>query len=216
MATTTTTGFLDTDAVRGIDVSHFQGQINWAQVAAAGIQFCYVKATDGIAFSDVRFQANFGGSKAAGLRTGAYHFLRAGSDAEKQAESFLHLVPTLDQGDLPPALDIEIADGTSGNAILDAAQVWLEAVENVLQRRPLIYTIASFWNSTLAGSTRFEDYFLWIADYGARTAPRLPTGRTTYEIWQFSQTGSVPGIAGNVDLDRFGGSLEDLNALASG
>ena len=76
--TTTATGFLDTDAVRGIDVSHFQGQIDWAQVVGAGIQFCYVKASDGIAFSDVRFQANYSGSKTAGLRTGAYHFFRAG------------------------------------------------------------------------------------------------------------------------------------------
>lgn len=216
MATTTSTDFLNTDLVRGIDVSHFQGQVDWKQVASAGVQFCYVKATDGIAFSDVRFQANYAGAKAAGLRTGAYHFLRPGSDAEKQAESFLHLVPRLDQGDLPPALDIEISDGVSADAILDAAQVWLEAVENVLLRRPLIYTVASFWNSTLGGSTRFNDYFLWIADYGLRPAPRLPKGRTTYEIWQFSQTGSVPGIAGSVDLDRFSGSPDDLNALASG
>ena len=89
--TTTATGFLDTDAVRGIDVSHFQGQIDWAQVVGAGIQFCYVKTSDGIAFSDVRFQANYSGSKTAGLRTGAYHFFRAGSDAEKQAESFSSL-----------------------------------------------------------------------------------------------------------------------------
>src|SRR5450755_3469613 len=200
---TATVGFENTDAVRGIDVSHFQGMIDWAQVGAAGIEFCYVKATDGVAFSDVRFQANYTGSKGAGIRTGAYHFLRAGSDAETQAESFLHLIPKLDQGDLPPALDIEEADGVRANVIIGAAQAWLEAVENVLLRRPIIYTVASFWNSTLAGSTHFGDYFLWIADYGARPTPRLPAARSDYQIWQFSQTGVVPGIAGNVDLDRF-------------
>ena len=213
---TTATEFLPTDAVRGIDVSHFQGQIDWTQVAASGIQFCYVKATDGIAFSDVRFQSNLAGSKAAGLLTGAYHFLRAGSDPEKQAESFLHLVPKLETGDLPPVLDIERDDGASASVILDAILAWVQAVENVLLRRPIIYTYASFWNSTLAGSRRFDDYFLWIADYGNRSSPRLPSGRTGYQIWQFSQTGSVPGIAGNVDLDRFSASLGDLQALADG
>lgn len=94
--------------------------------------------------------------------------------------------------------------------------MWVEAVENVLLRRPIIYTYASFWNSTLAGSRRFDDYFLWIADYGNRPSPRLPAGRTGYEMWQFSQTGLVPGIIGNVDLDRFSGSLDDLTALADG
>lgn len=213
---TTASAFLPTDAVRGIDVSHFQGTIDWTQVAASGIRFSYVKATDGIAFSDVRFQSNLAGSKAAGLLTGAYHFLRAASDAEKQAESFLHLVPSLDTSDLPPVLDIEHADGVGASIILDAIQTWVEAVENVLLRRPIIYTYASFWNSTLAGSRRFDDYFLWIADYGNRASPRLPVGRTGYEMWQFSQTGSVPGVVGNVDLDRFNGSLDDLTALAEG
>ena len=108
------------------------------------------------------------------------------------------------------------ARGTAALTSPRSIQTWVEAVENVLLRRPIIYTYASFWNSTLAGSRRFDDYFLWIADYGNRPSPRLPAGRTGCEMWQFSQTGSVPGIVGNVDLDRFSGSLDDLTALADG
>lgn len=212
----TTADFSPTDAVRGIDVSHFQGQIDWPKVAGGGISFCYVKATDGVAFSDVRFVANYGGSKGAGLLTGAYHFLRPELNAEQQAESFLHLLPQLSIGELPPVLDVELAGGANASTIIDAVQTWVEAVENVLLRRPIIYTLASFWNSALGATRQFDDYFFWIADYGARLTPRLPIGRADYEFWQFSETGSVPGIAGKVDLNRFIGSAEDLRALADG
>jgi lysozyme len=94
------TGFVDTDVVKGIDVSNRQNDVDWARVAAAGVQFGYVKATEGEGLTDVRFRENFDGAKAAGLVRGAYRFFRPDKDAEAQVESFLHVVPALSPGDL--------------------------------------------------------------------------------------------------------------------
>ncbi len=211
---TQATGFSNSDAIRGIDVSHYQGNIDWAQVAGAGIKFCYVKATEGSGLQDIRFHDYSNGSKAAGLVTGAYHFFRPEVDAEAQAESFLHVVSALNPGDLPPTLDVEVDAGQSARAIVSGMQTWLEAVENVLGQRPLIYTNPAFWNSKVGGSAAFTDYVLWIAQYTLKPAPQVPTGFGDYLIWQFTEQGRVPGIAGNVDLDRFNGTPDELNALA--
>ena len=206
--------FSDNDAVRGMDVSHRQGDIDWGQVAASGIQFCYVKATEGVGFKDIRFREYFDSSKTAGLLTGAYHFFRPDKDAEAQAESFIHVVSGLKPGDLPPVLDVEVSAGKDVKTILDGIQQWLEAVENVLGHRPIVYTYPSFWNQTLSGSSRFADHMLWVANYTANTSPKLPIGFSDYVIWQFSEHGKITGISGDVDLDRFHGTLDDLKALA--
>ena len=208
------TKFADGDAVKGIDVSHRQNDVDWARVAAAGVRFCYIKATEGEGFKDVRFQENFDGAKAAGLVRGAYHFFRPGKDAEAQAESFLHVVSSLSPGDLPPVLDVEVGTAKDATSILDGIQSWVEAVENVLGRQPILYTYPSFWTQTLRGSARFSGYLLWVAHYTFKPAPTLPRGFDDYVFWQFSEQGQVDGITGNVDLDRFHGSLDDLNALA--
>jgi lysozyme len=208
------TRFADADVVKGIDVSHRQNDVDWARVAAAGVQFCYIKATEGEGLTDVRFRENFDGAKAAGLVRGAYHFFRPDKDAEAQAQSFLHVVPTLSPGDLPPMLDVEVGAAKDATSILDGVQTWVEAVENVLGRQPILYTYPSFWTQALRGSARFSGYLLWVAHYTSKLAPTLPRGFGDYVLWQFSEQGQVDGIAGNVDLDRFNGSLDDLNALA--
>ena len=208
------TSFLPTDAVKGIDVSYHQEKVDWERVAAASVQFCYVRATLGKTLKDVRFREHFDGAKAAGLLTGAYHYFRPDRDAHAQAESFIHVVSSLSPGDLPPALDIEVSGARDAKTILDAIQAWVEAVENVLGRQPILYTYPSFWNQTLRGSSRLSGYMLWIANYTSRASPTLPSGFDDYVVWQFSEQGKVDGITGNVDLDRFNGSLNDLNALA--
>jgi lysozyme len=208
------TSFSDTDSVRGIDVSHHNGDINWPGIASAGIKFCYVKATEGSGVKDIRFHEYYDASKAARLLSGAYHFFRPGVDAEAQAETFLHVVPELTAGDLPPALDVEIDDGQTAHGILDGVQQWLEAVENVLGHRPIIYTSRGFWNAITAASARFSDYMLWVAHYTTASSPRLPAGFSDYVIWQFTEQGRISGVDGNFDLDRFNGSEDDLNALA--
>jgi len=208
------TRFADTDVVKGIDVSHRQNDVDWARVAAAGVQFCYIKATEGEGLKDVRFRENWEGAKAAGLVRGAYHFFRSGKDADAQVESFLHVVSSLSLGDLPPVLDVEAGAANDPNLILDGIQTWVEAVENVLGRQPILYTYPSFWTQILRGSARFSGYLLWVAHYTFKPAPTLPRGFDDYVFWQFSEQGQVDGITDNVDLDRFHGSLEDLNAMA--
>ena len=207
--------FSSTDLVKGIDVSHHQGRIDWTQVATAGFAFCYAKATQGTRFKDIRYREHLEGSTGAGLLTGAYHFFSPDVDAEAQADSFLHVVSQAGHGELPPMLDVEVDAGASAQAISAGMQSWLDAVENVLGQRPIIYTSASFWNTKLRRSTQFSDYLLWVAHYTVKPAPAIPNGFGDYVLWQFTSQGRVPGIATDVDLDRFNGSLEYLTALAS-
>lgn len=201
----------------GIDVSHWQGTIDWA---ATGASFSYVKATDGQAGVDAYFLKNISGAKAAGIPVGAYHFFQPTEDAVTQAQNFLTRLfaangsTTLEAGDLPAALDLEYTDGPAlaPEAYIAAVQTWLDAVEAATGRRPVIYTSASFWNGATASSTAFGRYPLWVAEYGVAT-PKLPAGWTTYAIWQ-SGTGMVPGVNVVCDEDSFNGRLEELQALA--
>ena len=118
-------------------------------------------------------------------------------------------------GDLPPVIDVESVDGKAASVVLKGVGVWLEAVEQALGRKPLIYTGSSFWSRTIGGSDRFSSYDLWVAQYTARPAPTVPKGFGSYRFWQFTQTGKIDGINGNVDLNRFNGSLDELQALAA-
>jgi lysozyme len=197
-------------SIQGIDVSHFQNTVDWHQVAQAGKQFAFIKATQGLTYVDPQLQTNWPGMKAAGLVRGAYHFYEPGDDPRQQAEFFLETVK-LGPGDLPPALDVETANGQSASDIVKGLQVWLSTIQQELGVTPLLYTGRTFWNSL--GTEAFSGYPLWIAEYGV-TIPVLPSGWTTWSFWQFSETGTVSGIQGSVDLDVFQGSLEDLRRLA--
>lgn len=210
------TSFNATDAVRGIDVSHHNGAINWQKVHAAGIAFAYTKATEGVGLNDTHFTTNYAVIKSNGMLRGAYHFFRPRSDAQAQADSFLHVVNRLEPGDdLPPTLDVEADDGQSAKVIISGVQKWLDVVEAKLGRTPIIYTSASFWNAKLNGTTQFVTHLLWVAHYTFKPKPIIPTGFAKYTIWQFSEKGTVNGINSlSVDLDRFNGTLDDLKKLA--
>jgi lysozyme len=199
--------------VPGIDVSHYQGEISWAEVARSGIVFTYIKATQGVTGVDSQFQINWNGAQEAGLLRGAYHFYQPDDDPVQQADHFLSTVP-LGQGDLPPALDVEISTGQSAAKIIQGIQTWLTRVQQATGRIPVLYTDPSFW-ATLSTS-QFGAYPLWIAEYGSLSAPKLPTGWTAWTFWQHSETGTVPGISGTVDLDCYQGTLDQLRRFASG
>lgn len=194
--------------LQGIDVSHYQGTIDWQQVAEAGIRFVFVKATQGITVVDPQFQTNWQGAKAAGLLRGAYHFFEPDDDPAQQAQNLLTALGD-DPGELPPALDVE----TPGDAatVLGGAQAWIALVEAALGRTVILYTSPGFWKKL--GVPGLPGQPLWIAEYGV-SAPKLPAGWTDWTFWQSSQSGTVAGIQGAVDLDEFQGTLEDLQRLA--
>jgi hypothetical protein len=147
--------------------------------------------------------------QAAGVVRGAYQFFEPGEDPTAQANLLLQAMGPLQPGDLPPVLDMEVTGGQSAAAIVANVQTWMNVVEKATGVIPVIYTAPGFWNRSV-GSTTFGANPLWVANWGV-AAPTLPVGWSNWAIWQYSDTGFVPGILGQVDLDEFNGSLAELS-----
>ncbi len=198
----------------GIDVSHYQGEIDWKKVKASGVIVAYAKAAQGTGSSDNRFAENWAGMKAAGVLRGAYDFYNVGSDPTEQAQFFLGKF-TLEPGDLPPMVDIETSGKsaeTRGNLIADL-HTYIGVIKKHCGVDPFIYTGPGYWNAHFDDS--FSDCPLWVAEYGV-SQPKPVTGWKYWTIWQYSQSGSVPGISGAADLDYFNGSLDQLKKFRVG
>jgi lysozyme len=195
---------------QGIDVSHYQGTVDWQQVQAAGLGFAFAKATEGTTWTDPEFAANWAGMQAAGLLRGAYHFYEPNDDAAQQATFFLQNVQ-LESGDLPPMLDVETA-AAAGTDLWQGVQTWLEQVAAATGTTPFLYMSPDFADENAAPSS-LAAYPLWVADYDTN-GPSLPQGWTTWLLWQFSEDGTVAGVDGAVDLDQVNGALTALQALA--
>ncbi len=184
----------------GIDVSHHNGRIAWPKVAASGISFAYIKATEGRGLVDPRFQENWRGASAAGVQPGAYHFYLLCEPADAQAANFIRQVEVR-TGTLPPAVDLEHAHNCpppgTREETLDGLRTFLAALSAEYGATPVIYTTPAFHAEWLEGEG-FDAYPLWVRAIGD-TPPALP-----YAIWQYDMRGRVPGIAGNVDRNRAG------------
>jgi lysozyme len=187
-------------SIRGIDVSTYQGNVNWQSVANDGILFAFVKATEGVTLVDDTFARNWAAMKTVGIQRGAYHFFRPASSIQGQIDSFLRTVK-LQPGDLPPVLDVETTGGLGATAICDRMAIWLDAVEKETGMQPIIYTYPGFWESL--GTTRFSDYPLWIAHYTTAESPWVSGGWHSWTFWQYTDRGRVAGISGNVDINIF-------------
>jgi lysozyme len=195
----------------GIDVSHFQGAVNWAEVAGAGCAFAFAKATEATSIVDSEFAANWSGMKAAGLVRGAYHFFRPEQNAVAQANHFLQTVQ-LEAGDLPPVIDIELNDEVTGGALIAGVGNWIDTVAQATGMTPLIYTNTPFWDEYM--NDGFGKFPLWLAHYtNASTPAPLPHGWANWTFWQYSQSLHISGVNGNVDHNRFDGAQADLQAL---
>jgi lysozyme len=194
----------------GVDVSHYQGEVDWPSVAASGVSFAFIKATDGIDDIDPRFAQNWAGAKAAGIVRGAYHFFRPRLDAQQQAAHFLRVV-AMDDLALPPALDVEVTDGLAPPALQAGIKTWLEVVQPALGCTPIVYTDPSFWRRNVAAD--FSAYPLWLACYAAE--PEVPTSWQAWTFWQHTDAGNVNGISGRVDLNYCAVSSEHLQKLAA-
>ena len=197
--------------LRGIDISHWQGTINWSQAKASGLTFAFCKATEGTTYVDPTFATNWAAMKQVGLVRGAYHFGRPGSDPVVQGKLFVDTVKPA-KGDLQLVLDLEATDG------LNAAQVWLwtqkfaAQIQKRTARPGIIYCSPSFWMTNVGNPTNNLNCALWIANWNV-TSPTVPRAWSGWTFWQYSSTGSTPGISGNVDQDYFNGSLTQLQKL---
>jgi lysozyme len=194
--------------VQGIDVSAWQGDIDWRKARAAGIAFAYIKATEGGDHVDPNFLDNWYAAKEAGVARGAYHFVYWCRSAEEQALWFLLNVPD-DADALPPVLDVEWNSQSKTcpkridrEQALQKIQVLLAAMQSHTGKRPIIYTDPVFFREVLAGAS--IDYPLWLRSVAAE--PEEVYGERPYVLWQFTTTGRVPGIDGNVDRNVFNGA----------
>ena len=197
--------------VRGIDVSHFQGAIDWIQVKTAGLSFVYIKATDGADGVDDDFAANWRGAASAGLARGAYHFYNFCQTGSAQAARFVKTVP-VEAGALPPTIDLE-ESGDCGRMPAKAAfrkdlAVFVAKVQAVYGHPPILYVNYGIYDQYFKGEN--DSYKLWIAD-PRHAAPALPEAWT---MWQYGWHGRVAGVPGEVDLDVFNGTPQMLAELA--
>ncbi len=198
------------EVTHGLDVSHYQGTINWKKVKRHNLGFVLVKATGGDTYVDPHFYHNWNGVREAGMIRGPYHFFYAADNPRKQAAHFLATVGELKPYDLPPVLDVEISDHVPKKQLLESVLVWLQHVEKALKRRPLIYSDDTFSREYLSDA-RMAKYPLWIANY-EKTVAAVPSpwDDIGWAFWQYSEEGSIDGIQGTVDLDLHQGDLEEL------
>lgn len=204
----------------GIDVSHWQGSINWSSVKAAGIQFAYIKATEGTTYKDPTFSANYLNAYNARVIRGAYHYAQPGSSSGAiQANYFASNggAWSADNLTLPGMLDLE---GGCYGLSTAAMQSWILDFYNTYKARTgrdvTIYTSASWWNSCTGGWSGMSARSpLVAASWTSAADPTIPNGFPYATIWQYTSTGSVSGVSGNVDRDRFNGDSSRLLALAN-
>lgn len=200
------------DTLFGIDVSYYQDTIDWNAVAADGVQFAIVRVSHSLQFFDPQFEANLAGARAAGIHTGVYQYFEPDEDPVAQADLLIEALGPLQPGDLPPMIDVESTGGLGPAAISDAIHAWIDRVEGEYGVKPIIYSGYYFWNDNV-GSTDFGDYPLMLPWYGVDCPGGVPAGWDMWTIHQYCDCGSVSGVAGNVDVNRFNGDLADLEAL---
>lgn len=190
--------------IHGIDVSNYQGYINWKMVKemdANGqkIGFAFIKATEGLNDIDKQFKRNWQLATEANMPKGAYHFFLATKNGNKQATNFIKSVQ-LSQGDFPPVLDIEQLYGVKPALMRKRVKECLDSLEAHYKVKPIIYSYVDFYTNYLG--KEFDEYPLWIAHYFAQDQPRI---NRNWIIWQHSEQGRVNGIASPVDFNVLNG-----------
>ena len=202
--------------VQGIDVSEYQGKIDWLTIASQDISFAFIKATEGSGYTDPYFSENFSGAQAAGLRVGAYHFFSYDSSGKTQAENFIAAVSNA-PGMLPPVVDIEYYGRyylfpQPANAAQEELDVLLQMLEDHYGCKPILYTTARAWRQYICN--RFEEYPLWLRSvYG-------PPGKNDpqWMFWQYTDRGLLSGFSGPenfVDRNVFFGTSAQFKAFGT-
>lgn len=199
--------------VRGLDVSHHQGAIDWHRVRGSGRSFAFIKASEGADFRDTRFSENWQRAREAGIFTGAYHFFTFCSPGHAQADNFLAAAPAGSEHTLPLSIDIEFTGNCTGwesvQSIQRELRVFVERIEAESGRQPLLYTTEDLARELIPPALSAHPY--WI-----RSLWGEPGGELRWRFWQHSATGDVPGIRGAVDLNVFAGSMGEWQTFVRG
>ncbi len=199
--------------VRGVDVSHYQGDIDWETLAGEGIDFAFIKATEGSGHVDTRFYENWADADATDLRVGAYHFFSFDSPAETQAQLFIETVGAL-SGKLIPVVDIEFYGDKFSNPpeteeLVAELKTMLTLLEEEYGVKPMVYTTYTFYYNYLNGE--IDDYPLWIRN--VYFSPNLDM-RGKWTFWQYTDQAVLDGYSGaeeHIDLNVFYGSPDELD-----
>lgn len=181
--------------VRGLDLSHYQATVDFGRMARDGVSFVMLKATEGTSYVDPTFAGRAQQARDMNLAVGAYHFGRPGTDVIGNVSHFLEVVRDSAANLRLLVLDAEVLDGKEGAH----AGLWCAAFVRLLARetghRPWLYTNASFANSCGLGRLIGSDVNLWVASWTTRATPTLPSGFTTWQMWQYTNSGNVAGIS---------------------
>jgi lysozyme len=201
--------------VQGIDVSYWQGDIDWQKVSAAGVHFAYIKATEGGDRLDPKFRKNWQAAKQAGITRGVYHVMYWCRAAKEQAQWFMTNVPK-DSDALPPVLDVEWNSHSKTcpsriprDTAIAKIKIMLEAMEAYTGKRPIIYTDPKFHREVLEGE--FPDRYFWLRSVAAK--PEEKYRARNWVFWQFTTTGRVRGVTGPVDRNSFNGTRADWKGV---
>ena len=195
--------------VRGIDISHYQGNIDWdklrnAQIQGVPVSFVFVKATEGSDLWDENFNQNFHNARKNDIIRGAYHYFSTKTSAKKQAQFYCKMVQ-LDEKDLPPVLDVEEIGSYAKSQLQAEVKQWMDIVEKHYGVIPILYTGYKFRTSYL-NTPDFERYPYWIAHYYVDSLEY----KGPWVFWQHTDAGKVDGIKGYVDINIFNGDYQDL------
>jgi lysozyme len=197
--------------VQGIDVSYWQGDIDWQKVGDAGVHFAYIKATEGGDRLDPKFLDNWQAAKKAGVARGAYHVMYWCRPAKEQASWFKLNVPA-NRDALPPVLDVEWNSHSktcphriARDSAIAKIKIMLAAMEAHSGKRPIIYTDPKFHREVLEGE--FTNQLFWLRSVAAKPAAKY--GARDWVFWQFTTTGRVHGVDGPVDRNSFNGTRAD-------
>ncbi len=213
------------NTLEGIDISHWQNTINWASVAKAGKKFAFMKASEDVDYVDPTYQSNRAQAKANGIVVGAYHFAQPSTVVGNGAAQADHFIDTAQPqaGEMLPVLDLERTNGLTDPQMITWVREFLQRVQDRLGVRAIIYCSPNFWKTYMSDTTWFSQngyQVLWIAHWTTATTPSVPAGGWSgsgWTFWQYTSSGSVAGITGRVDLDRFNGtSLSRVLIPASG
>jgi lysozyme len=192
----------------GIDVSHYQNDVDWDKVKSAGVHYVFVKATEGDEYVDPLYHTNIAQLSKTNIPFSTYHFFEPKMDPIEQAKHYLSITSGSNQK-IRPVLDVEITSGLEPSELRKRIKSWLKYVEDKTGCQPIFYTYGSFWNTNL--KDEFSKYPLWLADYSSKII--LPTGVTNWSIWQHTEKGKVAGIDSFVDMNLLNGENQKLEQL---